>query len=162
MGETSASSVSTLMRNRSPSRETACWSLVRPAALIQRTYPGDDVLEYDLAGNAIDAAPRPMALERFLHGESYRPRAGDEPSRSLASEGDDRVHPRGAAGGEGARPDGHGEDGERRGGVGHRIERADFEEQAHSKPVTKIRSRSRALSPALPTAGPSSTTSAVR
>ena len=33
-----------------------------------------DILEFDLDGNALDAAGRPVYLERFIHGEIYRAR----------------------------------------------------------------------------------------
>ena len=35
---------------------------------------GDDILEYDLDSNPIDARGRPQYLERFIHGEIYRAR----------------------------------------------------------------------------------------
>ena len=34
----------------------------------------DDILEFDLEGNAPDAGGRPVALERFIHSEIYRAR----------------------------------------------------------------------------------------
>ena len=34
----------------------------------------DDVMEFDLDGNAVDARGRPVFLERFIHGEIYKAR----------------------------------------------------------------------------------------